>query len=522
MPYYLSLQYSAIQKTVLRHNRLWSMAGISQGLAMLNEIEFVHIVEEYKTEGDFVLVAGGGKFTACFTCPERATSARKEIIRLCSTSFPMLEFQASEIVFAENFAAAKEAGILDQVNEQKRLFRGYATSYLPHLAVCDECGEYPAEKDNTLGETTKKEKLVCRTCQKGWESARIVFKELNSKKKPTTLELIYCGFLVNVQAAAHKDPVLDFAVLFPDKQGGNGTGKKPRMAVWLSDLNNMNQKVPIWLSQPEDKILNTFTTVTEANIAVVVAALTATFKDHLSDRTYLPFRLVIAGGDDLCLVMPEDFILSFAANLSLAVGEKIKELNKDTNNPLNRAWLQNHARVDEDGNKPPIGPYSFGGSFIITSTHTPFQRIHDIGEKLMKDAKEESRRQGDSVNWRVMAEEDAVCEDLFPFERPLAMTAENIFPEKLTFSDYLKLRTKYSKISSSHRFAILDRIKRYKDDPVKLERELKKYDSSEAGKSFSGLLTEKMLRRGGVINGELIPARIVTLFELLGIKGGVS
>lgn len=30
--FYVSLQYSAIQKTVLRHDRLWSMAGVSQML----------------------------------------------------------------------------------------------------------------------------------------------------------------------------------------------------------------------------------------------------------------------------------------------------------------------------------------------------------------------------------------------------------------------------------------------------------------------------------------------------------
>lgn len=37
--FYLSLQYSAIQKPVLYHNPLWSFVGMSQTLAKLNEIK---------------------------------------------------------------------------------------------------------------------------------------------------------------------------------------------------------------------------------------------------------------------------------------------------------------------------------------------------------------------------------------------------------------------------------------------------------------------------------------------------
>jgi hypothetical protein len=63
--YYFALQYSAIQETVLRHDRLWSIAGISQILSRMNEIELPAIVE-HRDIGEEVLVAGGGKFTARF------------------------------------------------------------------------------------------------------------------------------------------------------------------------------------------------------------------------------------------------------------------------------------------------------------------------------------------------------------------------------------------------------------------------------------------------------------------------
>ncbi len=150
--YYFSLQYSANQKTVLRHNRLWSIAGISQGLAWLNEIEFFRIAQEI--HGGKVLVAGGGKFTAKFTDKNKAQAAKQAIVKLLACSFPMLEFQQAEIVEAADFAEAKQKGILEQLGEQKRRFRGYGTSYLPHLAVCGECGEYSAE-----GQFKKEEKF---------------------------------------------------------------------------------------------------------------------------------------------------------------------------------------------------------------------------------------------------------------------------------------------------------------------------------------------------------------------------
>ena len=143
MYYYLSLQYSAIQKTVLRHDRLWSIAGISNTLARLNEIDLPDIAVHH---GGTAIVAGGGKFTARFRDEASAVAARSECVRLLSTTLPMLEFQVSDIVSADTFTEAiANNNIIKSVNEQKQSFRGYASCYLPHLAVCAECGEYPAE-----------------------------------------------------------------------------------------------------------------------------------------------------------------------------------------------------------------------------------------------------------------------------------------------------------------------------------------------------------------------------------------
>lgn len=532
MKYFVSIQYSAIQKTVLRHNRLWSIAGISQGLSLLNEIEFPQITIDH---GGTVMVAGGGKFTAFFPSRNEAEAAREAMISRLATSFPMLEFQTSQIVAAEHFktrgqadgtsgtteASAKDQGIIDSLNNDKQRFRGYGVSFLPHIAVCEECGEYPAEK-----QYSHHGKAFCRTCE---EARRNAYRTNSlSRGQATTLERTYRYYFNKLGGSVTKlEPLYDFEDLFPhnnDEESG-----RQRMAVWFSDLNNMNQKVPVWLDQPDDQVYSTFNKVKEVNITVVGEALANTFP--IPSGSHLPFRLVVAGGDDLCLVMAEEDVLTFATHLDAAVQKQAAQLDAGDDNPLNMSWLRANAQVDpKTGQKRDIGPYSFGSSFIITSPHTPFRSIHEKGEKLMKDAKETTARMGNSVNWRIMAEADAVSDTLLEFERPLFISsADNISsrqPEKqagvdrLSLEEYLLLRKKYSHISSSHRFTIIGKLieLRATGREAELETWLKCFASSPRDKSFSSLLTDPLLRENQDMQARLVPARVATLFELLAIK----
>jgi hypothetical protein len=168
--YYFSVQYSAIQKTILRHDRLWSVTGISMILSELNEIGFPRVVSE---NNGTVLVAGGGKFTARFSGERDAETAKRDIVKILSTTLPMLEFQASkEIIRAESMNDAKAEkkdkdgnilypGLIRELSEQKRHFRGYGVSFNPHLKTCDECGEYPVAAGKKIPPGDKR---VCGIC----------------------------------------------------------------------------------------------------------------------------------------------------------------------------------------------------------------------------------------------------------------------------------------------------------------------------------------------------------------------
>lgn len=518
--HYFSLQFSAIQKTVLRHDRLWSIAGISNILSRLNEIQMPKIAETHHGQA---IVAGGGKFTARFANQEDAEKARRECVKRVSTTLPMLEFQVSAVRKGTSFQALKGTNdrniVIDELGEQKRRFRGYGVTFNPHLALCDECGEYPAEQPHWREEN----KRICRICHAASKESKKLSRKVSGDIQLTTVQRVYAEYLEKVNAPEKVDPAADFNDLFPKKNDGSDTDERKRIAVWFSDLNNMNDKVPVWLKQDEEhKVCTTFDRFRDTVVEIIVQALADTFKNPAGK--FLPFRLVVAGGDDLCLVMAEKNILDFTSNISRAVCAKSEELKKnDPDHPLTVSGLRKLSGNPAYAPKP----FGFGASFVVTSIHTPFSQIHQVGEELMSAAKKGTDRQGNSVNWRIMAEEEAVTETLLVFERPLFIEkgdqGKNSLT-RLTFNDYVALLEDkdMQKISGSHRQQIVALMQQEKN-PWKIERQLKLLDASEQAKSFHALLTNERFRVNGDIERDpLAIDRIATLFELMTIAGDDS
>jgi hypothetical protein len=221
--------------------------------------------------------------------------------------------------------------------------------------------------------------------------------------------------------------------------------------------------------------------------------------------------LIVAGGDDLCLVMDERYMLKFAESLSTSVNEHIATL--PPNHPLHPDWLNSKSERNS------VEPYGFGAAFIITPVHTPFSRIHEVGEALMKEAKIATKRKANSINWRIMAEADSLTEQLLTFERPIFINhADPGIPNPpcLPFVKYLGLVRKYKKIlSTSHIQQLVSWMLETDHDAEQLEIKMMKGASSELEKSYSELLTEKALRRE---NGTFMPSRLATLLELISIE----
>lgn len=526
--YYVSLQYSAIQKTVLRHDRLWSMAGVSQILSQLNEII---LPAETKKQNGVVLVAGGGKFTARFTNKPSAEQARTAMIRTIATTLPMLEFQYSEeIVEADSLQDARNNNnLIVKLNEQKAKFRGYGLTYNPHLRICDECGEYPATK------IRRKYIPLCRFCNDAKNILPdIAFINPNIDQELTSVEKIYLKYLDLLNLTAHQRRNLripdDFSNLFPEQQKDGYTGEAgehKRMAVWLSDTNNMNTKVPIWLSQEDKQVPNIFNALRKVYVDITATALktvfpSGTWNGSSGKETYLPFRLIIAGGDDLCIVMAEQFVLDFAIALSKSYNDKIASITE--NDFLSTEWLRNHV-VKEKPVEP--GPFCFGGAFVIASVHTPFKLIHHLGEELMGKAKKTTNRQANCVDWRILSvEEKSVSDNLMSFEKPVFIhdppnrtDMSETMRDSLTLEDYLMLKRQYQDreigLSGSQIKKIVAAIIQSHGDPVRLDELLIKASAASMEKGMKYILADVRFRNP---EGILILGRVGTLLELLTIE----
>jgi len=268
------------------------------------------------------------------------------------------------------------------------------------------------------------------------------------------------------------------------------------------------------------------------NVNIISETLINTFADS---KNIIPFRIIIAGGDDLCIVMPEMDIIDFAKNLSCELDKQFNDLKNS--HPLTETWLKKtRNELEEQGlelaiQDENIKPYSFGSSFVVTPLHTPFSKIHEVGEELMTIAKQKTviiidnkqlNRMGNSINWRIMAEENAITDQLINFEKPLFIeknTTSND-DDPLSFREYIDLLEDLSEISSSHKHQIISKMIEYQNDPVQIERWLMCHASAELEKSFSGILEKKELRTNKRLDGEIIPKRIATLLELMSIKRG--
>lgn len=522
MPHYFSLQYSAIQKTILRHDRLWSISGTSQILSSLNEIDMPLIVQKHNGRP---IISSGGKFTASFSDKESALSALKEIRKIISTTLPMLEVQYSDIVEADNLKEAlhKEDGngLINQLAEAKRCFRGYGFTYNPHLQVCDECGEYPAERG------WDEDKRLCRICFEGYEKSVLKTNDLLAKdpQSLTSIEKIYLNYLKQFDAGDIPQIPRNFENLFPSNKED---ADRQKMAVWTSDINNMGDKVPLWFSQGEDAIPATLQKVTDFNINLISRTLKDVFGTHIvtaADETkYMPFRIIVGGGDDLCVVMRDKDIMRFALGLSKNLHHMLQEVNNDNTHPLNLQHL--NSLLDKSKNDKKLKPHSFGGAFVVTPLHTPFKRIHQILELLMKEAKQKTDRQDNSVNWRILStDEKSVSDILIPFEKPLIIEkAYNHIPDKLSFEDYYEMAEQYRGLSTSHRQQIISKAIEFisetqdkKERGKMLETFLKRMPAASADKEslHNKLIIEERLKNDGVID----ISRLCTLFELIGILG---
>ncbi len=493
----------------MRHDRLWSMAGMSLVLAKLNEITLPKII---KDNGGTPLLASGGKLTARFPNRDKAVEARDKLWAGVAKRLPMLEFQVNrEPIEAASLTEAKEKGLVEELSAAKRAFRGSALSFNPHLARCVECGDYPAHT-----ELADEGGHLCTFCQTAKDAAFSLNTHMIGRtpdSEATTIERVYQDYLSGFENLSRKPRIpLNFDDLFAGRGKERRQSERERMAVWFSDINGLGGKVGVWLQQDEDDIPGFFSKVSKIFIATVVKALNATFpQKELEDHTFLPFRIIVAGGDDLWLVMDEEYGLTFAQAYHKAIADKVRGQTADS--PLSVAWLEKNADPKQKKN---FTEYSFGGALVVTSSHTSFRAVHHLAENLVKETKEKSGRRANALTWRFMGDDQSLTETKLAFDKPLFLSESASGPDLESYLKAIKNEAA-EKLSGSHRQQVARLLFEHQADPAAFEYALKRLAGTGLPKKdFDFLLLDPLFRKEGILALD----RIATFLELKELAAG--
>lgn len=500
--WYIAFRYSGIQQALLRHQRLWSISGTSELMNEINEVILPAIVNKHDGR---VLMAGGGKLTALFYDSRKAEKAKNEIIEAVATNMPFIEFQIYGPLQSDSVSDAlyRKDGLLNGLAEQKRAFRGYGITYNPHFKICEECSQYPAEDRLYFRES----KNICFICKSLYEKTAELPEDSISL---SGLKRLQKNYIDHIKREATIKGELKFSRNFEDLF--SPSEKKKRIALWMSDVNNMGKRVPLWFKQDDDKVYETFNKVKEVYFQIILNSLLKTFTHHTlihdkkAGEVFTPFRIILAGGDDLCIIMNSRHILTFAEKFNESFKEMEEAIKKELGHPLNESWFRKYSAEN-------IPPYSVGSSFIIADLHTPFSKIFELTKDRLKVAKDFSR-EANTVNWDIYYGSTSIMK----FHKPLYFFSRN---GEYGFLDYLNLARRYEGLSASKIYYLARCLEKYflssESESDKKELLLDFISLPDASRKSS--LFRKLLKEERFLfeDGYPVPERWATFLEILTI-----
>ena len=137
----------------------------------------------------------------------------------------------------------------------------------------------------------------------------------------------------------------------------------------------------------------------------------------------------------------------------------------------------------------------------------------------MSEAKNATKRQANSVNWRILSTDEA---DISPidFERPVFIEKRPCpIPNHLAFNDYSALRSFYTqkKFSGSKQRILANAIIQSSKDPYECESKLI-HAAARGDKIISYLLVDDAFRDNATDQKPLDLTKLATFLELLNIK----
>jgi|LGOV01.1.fsa_nt_gb hypothetical protein len=364
----LAAEADKIQDLIFRSSRLREVVGGSQLLSRFCQ----EVPAKILPPGARILVNEGGSFRVIFSDKDKAIVFGEELAEIYRrTTGSTLTVAAPVERDGDPKVASDRAR--NAILKAKQGQTGFiATSHWPYVAFCASCGvglsvEYRVPPGKTRGQ------FLCRDClTKQRERKRPCGKDpWNGKDPGEFLSSFFDAVVGNtwrkyrwpgkgIQNDQDADPATDVARF--DSRG--------YVAYIIADGNNMGQIFDQCNDKQVVDLSKNLRPVLYASLAQPANDLVARAKDDKQD-SFIPVLPLIAGGDDLFILLPAPWALDFARCFAVAYEKKMKEVVNDIAN---------------------VDPPSIAVAVVICKAKYPYYLAHQHGEQFLKQAKQISKQ----------------------------------------------------------------------------------------------------------------------------------
>lgn len=370
--YLLAAEVDKIQDLIFRSSRLREVIGGSQLLSRFCK----EVPAKLAPPGMQVIVSDGGSFRLLFNNEEEAKRLGEQLAEGYRLATGGTLTVAKPVPVNGSFKkAAKRANkALRRAKQHREGFT--ATPHIPHSAFCASCGvglavEHTRRPDETQGQylcgdcRAKRDESDPASATEPGEFLTDFFKAVLDADDDWR-DYHWPGKKKEAQDEREPDPPMDVARFDP----------RDYIAYIVADGNSMGKI----FGQCEREQLEA---LSKSLQATVYASLAKPI-EHLLKRAegekvqtylsrFLPVLPLIAGGDDLFILLPAPWALDFARRFAKAYEEKMGHL-------IEEQEIQD------------VDPPTIAVSVIICKAKYPYYLAHERGEDLLKQAKQVTKR----------------------------------------------------------------------------------------------------------------------------------
>ena len=375
----LQVEIGSIQSFIFEAARLRDWRGAS---ALLSQIERRDVPALLRDENADLIRSGGGVVVIGVHEDDAvADRLEKEIVSLYRTLAPGSSVYSAHIK-GNVTRNADMSALLRELSYTAASAQGHQPAADAHISLldplvrfCDSCGERPAMRQRTLGDTAE---LVCTTCEaKGSHGT-----DVRRGRAPESLISRFADYVSKHDADGTTDAGSPFSNVIdsiPDDLGAIAeVDSSEEIALILADGNRLGATI----QGIED--LGTYRTFSEGIDALVTASVFEALHDHAPPRApggasarndaerRLPWEILFLGGDDILLATAADV----AVPVLLAICEHVETKSRE---------LFKRLGIDRDH-------LSLAGGIAVSAPHMPIGALYDLTGQLESSAKTRTYR----------------------------------------------------------------------------------------------------------------------------------